>query len=135
MNRPFLAHSLALVAALVALLVVSGLWILNLRAGPRPEGFTGGAMVVFLPAVLLAVTVFWLVVRAVLRVRWNALLVIGAVLVIAVLVTAAYCGPVACFVPGTNRLAGWFIEGGAVAIALAHHFVLNRFGGTHAAKT
>jgi hypothetical protein len=48
---------------------------------------------------------------------------------------AIYCGPFACFTPGSARMMGWFLVGGAAAIALVHHVVLNAMsdGERHAA--
>ena len=129
MKRPARAHIFALIAAFVAIVAVSALWIVNLRSGPPFDGWTAGPMVIFVPFFLLIVTVIWLLIRGVLhgRVQWGAVGVVLAALALSAVMIVAYCGPVACFVPGNNRLLGWFIVGGAVLAAAVHHFVLNRF--------
>ena len=50
----------------------------------------------------------------------------GSLALSAVLVVG-YCGPLACFASGNNRLMGWLFVGGVAAPALLHHIVLNRF--------
>ena len=131
MKRPARAHVLSLLAAFVTILIVSALWIVNLRMGPRLDGFTGGPMVIFGPFFLLIMTGLWLGVRAVLhgRVHWSVLTVAVATLVLAYVITAVYCGPVACFQPGPNRLMGWFVVLGVAAAALVHQVVLEAMSG------
>ncbi|SDB13543.1 hypothetical protein SAMN02982931_01019 [Bauldia litoralis] len=130
-QRPILANITALAAALVVIIAVSALWIVNLRMGPPLEAFTGGAMVIYLPAMLLILTVLWVVLRA-LFVGGRALAVwmpfVGGA-VLALIVVVANCGPTRCFVPGNERLLGWFAVGGAGLAALTHHLVLRRFAG------
>jgi hypothetical protein len=122
MKRPLRAHAYALIGALMVLVLVSALWIVNLRRGPALDGFTGGPMVIFVPFFLLIVTGLWLAVRAMLhgRVHWRGLTVVVAALAPVIL----YCGPVACFAPGPNRLMGWFVVLGVALAALVHHIVL-----------
>ena len=128
MRRPVLAHVSAIVVAVLVILAVSALWIVNLRMGPRLDGFSGGAMVIILPIGLLIVTAIWILLRALfLRGRvalWQAFLG-GAVL--ALILVVGNCGPTACFVPGNERLVGWFMVIGAGLSTLAHHLVLGRF--------
>jgi hypothetical protein len=128
-KRPARAHIFAVMAAFLAIIAASALWIVNLRSGPRLDGFTGGAMVIFVPLLLLIVLGIWLAIRGALhgRVAWRTLTVLIGSLVLASLFVIGYCGPVACFVPGSNRLMGWFVLGGAALAALVHHLVLNRF--------
>ena len=126
MKRTARAHVYALLATLVAILIVSALWILNLGMGPPLDGFTGGPMVIFVPFFLLIVSGLWLAVRAVLhgRVHWRAITVVVAAAALALAPIVLYCGPVSCFAPGPNRLLGWFVLGGVAFAALAHHIVL-----------
>jgi hypothetical protein len=137
MKRPVRAHVYALLAAFVAVVVVSALWIVNLRMGPPLDGFTGGPMVIFVPFFLLILSGLWFAVRAVLhgRVHWRWLTVIVAAAALAVAPVILYCGPVACFTPGANRQMGWFVVGGLALVALVHHIVLNATsrGARHAA--
>ena len=128
MRRTARAHIAALVAAFLTILAVGALWIVNLRMGPK-LGLEGGAMVVFLPLMLLLATALWLIVRGVLhgRVRWTAIKVVVASLALAYVVVAVDCGPIACFAPGPDRLLGWFLVGGVALTAFVHHMVLNSF--------
>ena len=50
-------------------------------------------------------------------------------LALAYVITAVYCGPVACFQPGPNRLMGWFVVLGVAAAALVHQVVLEATSG------
>lgn len=129
MKRPALAHILALAAALLAVLAASALWIVNLRLGPPLDGWTAGPMVIFVPVFLLIVTIVWLAIRAALhgRIAWHATTVLVGSLVLSIVLVIGYCGPLACFTPGNNRLMGWFVVGGLASAALVHHIVLNRF--------
>jgi hypothetical protein len=128
-QRPARAHIFALMAAFLAIIAASALWIVNLRSGPLLDGFTGGAMVIFVPLLLLIVFGVWLAVRGALhgRMAWRTATVLIGSLILASLFVIGYCGPVACFTPGSNRLMGWFVLGGAMLAALVHHLVLNRF--------
>jgi hypothetical protein len=139
MKRPARAHIVALFAALVTIVVVSALWIVNLRLGPRLEGFTAGPMAIFVPFAMLVLTGLWLLIRGALhgRVTWTSVMVLGWGLGLSLVVVAAYCGPVACFVPGNNRLMGWFVVGGVTLAVLFHHLVLEALSGerSHAVET
>jgi hypothetical protein len=128
-QRPARAHIFAVMAAFLAIIAASALWIVNLRSGPPLDGFTGGAMVIFVPLLLLIVLGIWLAIRGALhgRMAWRTVTVLIGSLVLASLFVIGYCGPVACFTPGPNRLMGWFVLGGAALAALVHHLVLNRF--------
>lgn len=126
MNRPLRAHVWSLVAAAVVLVVVSALWLAWYRTFPRGTRFddlTGVAV----PFGLLFLAAVWLIVRAVAhgRMNWHVVTVIVAAAALAYGQVAIYCGPLACFTPGSSRMMGWFLVGGAVAMALVHHFVLN----------
>jgi hypothetical protein len=125
------AHLLALLAALATVVVMTALWIVNLRMGPPLEGFTGGPMLISMPLFLLLVVGVWLVVRAMLggRFRWHALLVVIVAAAFALAPVILYCGPVACFAPGPNRLLGWFVVVGAALTALVHHLVYEATSG------
>jgi hypothetical protein len=128
-QRPARAHIFAVMAAFLAIIAASALWIVNLRSGPRLDAFSGGAMVVFVPFLLLIVVGIWLAIRGALhgRITWRSPMVLIGSLILASLFVIGYCGPVACFMPGSNRLMGWFVLGGAALAALVHHLVLNRF--------
>lgn len=130
-KRPARAHLWALIAAFIAILAVSSLWIVNLRMGPPLDGFTGGPMVIFVPVFVLFLTGMWFAARGVLhgRVHWRAITVLVVALVFAYAVVVVYCGPVACFAPGPNRLMGWFVVGGVALAALVHHLVLESMSG------
>jgi hypothetical protein len=125
------AHLLALLAALAAVVVVTALWIVNLRMGPPLEGFTGGPMLISMPMFLLLVVGAWLVVRALLQgtIRWHVVLVVVVAAAFALAPVILYCGPVACFAPGPNRLLGWFVVVGAGIVALVHHLVFEALSG------
>jgi hypothetical protein len=128
-HRPARAHIFALVAAFLAIIAVSALWIVNLRSGPPLDGFTAGPMVIFVPFFLLIIFAVWLAIRGALqgRIAWRSATVPFGALLLAVVFVIGYCGPVACFTPGSNRLMGWFVLGGVAFAALLHHLVLNRF--------
>jgi hypothetical protein len=120
MNRPVSAHVWSLIAAAVGLVVVSALWLLW-RGGGLADA--GGAEV---PFGLLFLTAVWLIVRAVAhgRMSWHVVTVVVAAAALAYGQVAIYCGPLACFTGGDAAMMGWFLVGGAVLIALVHHFVL-----------
>lgn len=126
MKRPLSAHILALIAGLATVVATSALWIVSLRLGPPLDGWVAGPMVIFVPALVLILLTVWLLVRAALhgRIRWRISTVALATLLPAVAVVVLNCGPTACFVPGNDRLLGWFVVGGVVAAALIHHVVL-----------
>lgn len=130
MDRPVTAHVWSLVAAAVVLVGVSALWLLW-RGGSL--GDVGAAEV---PFGLLFLTAVWLIVRAVAhgRMSWHVVTVIVAAAALAYGQVAIYCGPFACFAGGDAAMMGWFLVGGAVLIALVHHFVLETAtkGGRHA---
>ena len=129
MQRPVLANISAIAAAFLAIIAVSALWIVNLRMGPRLEGFTGGAMVIMVPVALLILTAIWIILRALFG-RQRAIapwLALAGGAVIGLVAVVANCGVTACFVPGSERLAGWFVVGGTGLAALVHHIVLSRF--------
>jgi len=125
MRRRARANILAPIAASVVFLIVSALWIVSLRLGPR-MGLEGGAMVLFVPAYLVILTAVWFVVRAVARIRWRPTNILAVAIIVPLVLVISDCGPIACFVPGPHRMSGWFIVVGLPAIALTHHFVLNR---------
>jgi len=128
-RRPARAHVFALIAAFVAIVAVSAMWIVNLKLGPRLDGWTGGPMVIFVPLVLIILTAIWLVIRGVLhgRVLWRVSTVALATFIPTLIIVIVNCGPIACFTPGNERLMGWFVAGGMVGVSLIHHLVLNSF--------
>jgi hypothetical protein len=123
--KPVAAHSIAIAAAFLAIVAATAAWIANLRAGPK-LGLEAGAMVVIVPLALLVLTAIWLVVRAMLggRQRWGALGATTICAVLAYVIVALTCGPVACFQAGPNRAMGWFLVGGVALAALVHHVLL-----------
>ncbi len=128
MSRNPFAQAVSLIAALEVIVLASLAWVLNLRSGPV-LGLESGAILLFLPLALIIVFAMWLVLRFLLlrRLRWPALLVLAASLVLGYLMVAASCGPVACFQPGPNRMMGWYLVLGVAGAALAHHFALTSF--------
>ena len=135
MNRPVRAHVWSLLAAFAVIVVVSALWLAWYRSFPRGTGFDDLTGIV-VPFGLLFLTAVWLIVRTVAhgRMNWHVVTVIVAALALAYGQVAIYCGPFACFTPGSTRMMGWFLVGGAVVVALVHHFVLNAASGErHAA--
>jgi hypothetical protein len=126
MNRPILAHVWSLLAALAIIVIVSALWLAWYRTFPRGTGFDDLSGVA-VPFGLLFLTAVWLVVRAVAhgRMNWHIVTVSVAALALAYGQVAIYCGPFACFTPGSTRMMGWFLVIGAVVAATVHHFVLN----------
>ena len=128
-KRPARAHIYALIAAFLAIVAASALWIFNLNQGPPLDGWTAGPMVIFVPFFVLIIFAVWLLIRGSVhgRIGWRAMTVLAATLVLSAILVVGYCGPVACFTPGTNRLMGWFVVGGVAIAALVHHLVLNRF--------
>lgn len=129
MRRPILANICALAAAFVVIVAVTALWIVSLRLGPRLDGFSGGAMVIMMPIALFVLTAIWIVLRALFRRNrvFAAWIAFAGGAVIALVAVVANCGPTACFVPGNERLMGWFAVGGTGLAALVHHLVLARF--------
>jgi hypothetical protein len=126
--RSFVAQLLAIFAAFAAVAAVSIGWLVHLRMSPRFDGFTAGPMVLGVPAALAGLTIIWLLARGLAEgsTRWNIAVVLIAGTAFAYAVVAMMCGPVACFMPGANRLLGWFIVGGVALAAVAHHFVRDR---------
>ena len=130
MKRPLRAHIVALIASFVTILAVSALWIVNLRMGPELDGFTGGAMVVFVPfahpdrdGCLSAGP----------RIAPPPHTVAGGdrgdyvdrFRAVRRSSSIAVRSPVSR--PDENRLMGWFIIAGVALAALVHHVVLDRF--------
>ncbi len=119
------AHFLGLIAAFAVFIAVSLLWIVTLRLGPK-MGLEGGAMVLYVPAYLFILALVWFAVRYVARVRWRLTNVLAVTIVVPLVMVMADCGPIACFLPGPQRMSGWFVVVGLPLVALAHHFVLDR---------
>jgi hypothetical protein len=125
------AFVLALLAEFAVLFAVIGLWMLNLRLGPPIEGFAGGPLLAAVPLLLLTLGIVWIALRFGMRrsVNWTPVTVAAAAAGFGFVAIAFSCGPTACFAPGENRLLGWFVVGGIVLAALAHHWVYVRFAG------
>jgi hypothetical protein len=124
------AHAFALLAAFVCIVVISALWIVNLKMGPPLEAWTGGATVIFVPLVLIILTAGWLVIRGVLhgRVHWRALTVLAVTAIASLVIVVVTCGPTQCFLPSrSNYFMGWFVVIGVALTALVHHLVLDAF--------
>jgi hypothetical protein len=126
--KPIPAYLVAAAAAFVVIVVVTALWIVHLRLGPRLDGWVAGPMVLFVPMFLLILTGCWLIARPVLGrwIDWRLGTVAAATLIGVYLLTAVICGPIACFQPGPNRAMGWFIVIGVAAAALMHHLLWTR---------
>jgi hypothetical protein len=85
-------------------------------------------MLIFVPMLLLIMTATWLIARPILGrwIDWRLGTVIGTTAVSAYLLLALSCGPIACFLPGTNRAMGWFMVAGVALAAGTHHLVHSR---------
>jgi hypothetical protein len=131
--RPVASHTLAIAAAVLALVAAAAVWIVNLRAGPR-LGLEAGAMVVIVPLAMLVLFAMWLVVRTLLarRIRWGALGMTAVCAMLTYTIVAVACGPITCFQAGPHRAMGWFLVGGVAAAALVHHVVLGRLAAPRA---
>ena len=124
--NPAFAYLIATATAIAEIVVVTALWIVYLRAGPPLDAFVAGPLLATVPAALLFLLGAWLVQRGLFgrRVEWTAVRVLAACGIFAYLVTAIFCGPVACFQSGPNRAMGWFIVLGVAAAAVTHHLLL-----------
>jgi hypothetical protein len=129
---PVASHTLAIAAAVLALVAAAAGWIVNLRAGPR-LGLEAGAIVVIVPLAMLVLFAMWLVVRTLLaRVRRGALGMTAVCAMLTYTIVAVACGPITCFQAGPHRAMGWFLVGGVAAAALVHHVVLGRLAAPRA---
>jgi hypothetical protein len=123
------AQAAAIGVAFLVIVAVSAGWIVHLRMGPKLDGWTAGPMILGVPVVLIGLTVIWLIARGLVgrRAQWSVAVPVVASAVFAYAVVAVMCGPIACFQQGPNRAMGWFIVGGVMAAALAHHLVRRRY--------
>jgi hypothetical protein len=130
-GRTTRAFLLSVLAEFAVLFAVIGLWILHLRLGPPIEGFAGGPLLAAVPMLLLTLGIVWNALRFSMRrsISWNPVTVAAAAGGFGFVAIAFTCGPTACFIPGENRLLGWFVVGGITLAALAHHKVYVRFAG------
>ena len=121
--RPARAHIAAALTALVVAVAASAAWLVWYKTFPRGTGFDDlsglfGALTIF------GLSVLWLVLRAIVPVARTALMAVVVAAVLTAIVVVMMCGPVACFVPGPERLLGWFVVVGVAVAALLHHLVL-----------
>ena len=125
--KPWLAHVVAIGAAVLGIMVVSALWIVFLRTIPQLDAWVAGPLVVAVPFALVVALVMWLIVRglAARRVRWNAALVLAISAVITYVATAITCGPISCFRALPSFYVGWFLVIGSATVALIHHITIN----------
>jgi hypothetical protein len=121
--KPWLANLAAIGAALLAIVVISAVWIVFLRNGPKLDAWVAGPMIVAVPLALLVLTAMWLLARVALArwVEWNSVRVLAGSLMLAYLVTAITCGPIACFQALPSFWVGWFLVLGAAIAACVHH--------------
>lgn len=115
-----LANYASIGAAGTVVFLVTAAFLLLL---PRGGGVEIGAWPLMMPFGLAAIVALWIVLRVVLlkSVAWTALVVALASLAFAYVLTAALCGPVACFQASPRYYMGWYIVVGAVLAALVHH--------------
>ena len=130
-SRAARAFLLAALAEFLVLFAVIGLWLLNLRLGPPFENSPNAQLLAVVPMLLLTLGIVWLALRFGMRrsINWTPATVAAGAGSFGFVAIAFSCGPGACFVPGEYRLLGWFVVGGIVLAALAHHFVYVRFAG------
>jgi hypothetical protein len=126
--KPGFAYFIAAAAAIAEIVLVTALWIIHLRTGPPLDAWVAGPMVVILPAALLFLMGAWLILRGLFsrRIAWTGVRVMTASALFAYVVTAIFCGPLACFQSGPNRAMGWFVVLGVVLAAVTHHLLLSR---------
>jgi hypothetical protein len=115
-----LANYAAIAAAGMVVILATGAFLILLPRGP---GVEIGSWPLMMPFGLAGIVALWIVLRVVLlrSVAWTALVVVLSSLAFAYVLTAALCGPVACFQASPRYHMGWFIVGGAVLAALVHH--------------
>jgi len=135
--RPWLAYLIAVGAALMAIIIVSAVWIGFLRTGPKLDAWVAGPIIVAVPVALAALTAMWLLLRAALArfVTWTLARVALASLVLAYVATAITCGPIACFQTLPSFRVGWFLVVGAVIAAAVHHATFRQLHGASALRT
>jgi hypothetical protein len=128
-SRKTRAFLLAALAEFLVLFAVIGLWNLNI-GWDAPVGSLPLLGVV--PMLLLTLGSVWLALRFGMRrsIKWTPGTVATAAGSFGFVAVAFSCGAAgACFLPGEFRLLGWFVVGGIVLAALAHHYVYVRFAG------
>jgi hypothetical protein len=130
-GRNVQAFVLALIAEFVVLFAVIGLWLLTLRFGPPPENSPNAQLLGVVPMLLLSLGIVWQAIRFGMRrsIDWTPATVATGAAGFGFVAIAFSCGPGACFLPGEYRLMGWFVVGGIILAALAHHYVYVRFAG------
>ncbi len=125
------AFLLSVLAEFAVLFAVIGLWILSVRLGPPIDGFAGAPLLAMVPMLLLTLGIVWNVIRFSMRhsINWTSATIAGSAAGFGFVAIAFTCGPTACFIPGENRLLGWFVVGGIILAALAQHKVYVRLAG------
>jgi hypothetical protein len=115
-----LANYASIAAAGMVVFLATGAFLILLPRGP---GVEIGSWPLMMPFGLAAIVALWIVLRVVLlkSLAWTAIAVALSSLVFAYALTAALCGPIACFQASPRYHMGWFIVGGAVLAALIHH--------------
>ncbi len=134
--RPWLAYLIAIGAALLAIIIVSAVWIGFLRTGPQLDAWIAGPMILAVPAALVVLNAMWLLLRAALArfVAWTLPRVALASIVLAYVATGITCGPVACFQALPSFRAGWFLVIGAAIAAIVHHVTFRQLQGAPAPR-
>lgn len=123
------AHMLAVASGFLGVLLVCAAWITSLRLGPPLEAWVAGATIAFVPVVLVLLAILAMAVNLVFEnLRPRGLLaatLTGAALALGAVLFS--CGPFACFLPGVNRMMGWFLVLGTALAAALHQIVLMHF--------
>ncbi|MGD9740934.1 MAG: hypothetical protein AB7O56_12090 [Bauldia sp.] len=119
MSRSTLAVLGAIVVAGAVVFVVSGAFFLLL---PKDEGDIG-QWPLLLPAGLIVIAGIFLAARIWLlpNVAWTVLIAAIAALALSYLVTAAFCGAVACFQDDPRDYMGWYMMVGGIGAAVLGH--------------
>lgn len=133
LGRRLLAHFIG--AGVYLLLTVIGMIAYGFfykATGPRVDGMVGGAIIVFLPAAILAFgLLIWTPVWAFMNHKWGPVtprLAMAVSITLGLLVTVFYCqGGLRCFMTGSSEhLVGWFFVIFAAAGATAHSAIYQR---------
>jgi len=99
--------------------------------GPSVDSLVAGAIVLFLPAMLLAFgLVIWVPAWTIMKRKWGEVpprTALKAAALLSFLATVFYCGGIACFTAGrTEHMVGWFFVAFAALGAAAHSAVYLR---------
>ena len=110
--KPWLAYLVAIGAALLAIVVISAIWIVFLRTGPQLDAWVAGPMILAVPVALMVLMAMWLIARAALArwITWTTVRVLaGSRLSLPISPQRITCGPIACFQALPSFGVGWFL--------------------------